>query len=171
MMELFEIAVTVMMIPGLAGLLMLGLCIADLLKYKKMQKLQGKTRGMITGLVKSHLFRNEIHGNVPGGALMGWGVSQGEQYWGGMLKLRIPPWFPCVTFIAGEKEFCRIMSEGVKKGVWEIGQEVVILYDPKNPRISMIEGDISLLTHAKAYLIIGVSLVIISAVSIALFLC
>ena len=160
----------VMIVIGIIGAMMIGLSIYDFYCYHMMQRLEGKTRGNIIGLVKSHLFRNETHGNVPGGALMGWGVSQGEQYWGGMLKVRIPPWFPCVTFTVGENEICRIMGEGVKKGIWEIGQQVTILYDPKNPRISMIENDISQKEKAKAYLIIGIILVLISVVSGAMFL-
>ena len=171
MMEIFQIALTVMVIPGIIGIGVLSVSIYDFLTLQKMRKLQGRAEGNIVGLVKSHLFRNETHGNVPGGALIGWGVAQGEQYWGGMLKLRIPPWFPCVTFKVSENEICRIMGEGVADGVWEIGQKVTVLYDPKNPRVSMIEGDISLEKKAKSYLKIGMLLIIVSVVSIALFLC
>lgn len=106
-----------------------------------MKRLPIKTEGIITGLVKSHLFRNEVHGDVPGSVLIGWGTAQGEQYWGGMLKKRIPPWFPCVSYQAGEKEICRIMGEGTWKDTWKTGQKVVVIYDSKNPHISFIEGD------------------------------
>ena len=117
------------------------------------------------------MFRNELYGDVPGGVLIGWGVSQGEQFWGGLLKKRIPPWFPCVTYVAEEKEICRIMGEGVWKGTWKIGQEVTVLYDPDNPRISMIEGDTSIWMHSKRNMIIGFVLVLISGIAVAMFFC
>ena len=74
-----------------------------------------------------------------------------------------------MTYVAEEKEICRIMGEGVWKGTWKIGQEVTVLYDPNSPRISMIEGDISLQTRAKHYLIAGLLMVLVSAVAIAMF--
>lgn len=107
---------------------------------------------------------------LPGGVLIGWGVSSGEQFWGGLLKKRIPPWFPCVTYRVGEQEICRIMGEGAWKDTWKIGQQVTVLYDPDNLRISMIEGDTSLQKRSKRYVIIGLVMMLISAVAIALFL-
>lgn len=171
MMELFQIAVTVMAVPGIIGFMLIGLSIYDFCRNRKFKSLPGRTNGMIQGLVKSHLFRNEIHGDVPGGALMGWGVAQGEQYWGGMLKLRIPPWFPCVKYTVAEKEICRIMGEGEWKDRWKVGQEVTVLYNPENIRISFIEGDCSLEKKARAYLVIGILLVLLSGISVILFLC
>ena len=102
--------------------------------------------------------------------MIGWGVSSGEQFWGGLLKKRIPPWFPCVTYRVGEQEICRIIGEGVWKDTWKIGQQVTVLYDPDNLRISMIEGDTSLQKRSKRYVIIGLVMMLISAVAIALFL-
>ena len=84
------------------------------------------------------------HMEVPGGALVGWGTAQGEQYWGGSLKLRIPPWFPCVRYVIDGQEYVRIMGEGDVKDAWMVGQEVTLLYDVGNPRISIIKGDKSL---------------------------
>lgn len=171
MWELFQIAFIIMVLPGGIGVLAITLGIYDFLQNRKLKGLQGRTQGAIQGLVKSHLFRNETHGEVPGGALIGWGVSQGEQYWGGILKKRMPPWFPCVTYIAEGKEICRIMGEGVWKGTWKIGQEVTVLYDLKNPRISVIEGDVSLEMRSRRYMVFGVISILISIVAIVLFFC
>ncbi len=113
----------------------------DIYKYKQMQKMNHETTGKITGLLKSHLFRNDIHGEIPGGTQIGWGVAQGEQFWGGKLKWRIPPWFPCVKYYVDGKEYYRIMGEGNLKDAWYIGQEVTVLYEEENPYKSEIRGD------------------------------
>ncbi len=119
-----------------------GVC--DIYKDKQKEKLVCETKGTITGLLKSHLFRNDIYGEIPGGVQIGWGVAQGEQFWGGSLKWRIPPWFPCVKYYVGDKEYWRLMGDGNLKDAWYIGQEVTILYNEKNPRKSEIQGDESI---------------------------
>ena len=171
MWEWFQIAFGLMILPGVIGGLALFMGIYDFFQNRKLKHLEGRVEGVIQGLVKSHLFRNETYGDVPGNVLISWGVSQGEQFWGGLLKKRIPPWFPCVTYRVGEQEICRIMGEGVWKGTWKIGQEVTVLYHPDNLRISMIEGDTSLQKQSKRYTITGLVLILISAVAIALFFC
>lgn len=171
MWDIYKIAFTVMLVPGMLGILAISLGIYNIFQNKKTKQLPVKTEGTITGLVKSHLFRNEIHGNVPGGALIGWGTSQGEQYWGGMLKKRIPPWFPCVSYQADGKEISRIMGEGTWKGTWKTGQKVVVMYDPKKPYVSFIEGDISLQKKAKYDIGAGLFLILTSIISLFLFLC
>lgn len=170
MWEWFQIAFGLMVLPGVIGALAFFMGIYDSFENRKLKRLEGRAEGIIQGLVKSHLFRNETHGDVPGGVLIGWGVSSGEQFWGGLLKKRIPPWFPCVTYRVGEQEICRIIGEGVWKDTWKIGQQVTVLYDPDNLRISMIEGDTSLQKRSKRYVIIGLVMMLISAVAIALFL-
>ena len=170
MWEWFQIAFGLMVLPGVIGALAFFMGIYDFFENRKLKRLEGRAEGIIQGLVKSHLFRNETHGDVPGGVLIGWGVSSGEQFWGGLLKKRIPPWFPCVTYRVGEQEICRIMGEGAWKDTWELGQQVTVLYDPDNLRISMIEGDTSLQKRSKRYVIIGLVMMLISAVAIALFL-
>ena len=170
MWEWFQIAFALMVLPGVIGALAFFMGIYDFFENRKLKRLEGRAEGIIQGLVKSHLFRNETHGDVPGGVLIGWGVSSGEQFWGGLLKKRIPPWFPCVTYRVGEQEICRIIGEGVWKDTWKTGQQVTVLYDPDNLRISMIEGDTSLQKRSKRYVIIGLVMMLISAVAIALFL-
>ena len=76
----------------------------------------------------------------------------------------------CVTYRVGEQEISRIIAEGVWTDTWKIGQQVTVLYDPDNLRISMIEGDTSLQKRSKRYVIIGLVMMLISAVAIALFL-
>jgi len=171
MWEWFQIAFGLMVLPGVIGFLGFSMGIYDAFQDKKLRGLNGRTEGTIQGLVKSHLFRNETHGEVPGSALLGWGVSQGEQFWGGLLKKRIPPWFPCVKYSVNGQEICCIMGEGVWKDTWKLGEEVTILYDPNNLRVSMIEGDMSLKKRCKRYMITGMVLMLISVVAIALFFC
>ena len=141
----------------------------DAVQQKKRNGFSGKTGGTVTGLVRSHLFRNETHGEVPQGVLIGWGVSQGEQYWGGMLKLRIPPWFPCVRFVVDGKEYIKIMGEGNFKEAWKVGQAVTILYDPANPNICMIKEDTSLRIKVRLNLAAGIFCMICCVAGIFLF--
>lgn len=171
MWEWFQIAFGLMVLPGVVGGLMVSMGIYDFFQNRKLKRLEGRTVGTIQGLVKSHMFRNETHGDVPGGVLVGWGVSQGEQFWGGLLKKRMPPWFPCVKYSVDGQEICRIMGEGVWKDTWKIGQEVTVLYASDNLRISMIEGDTSLQNRSKRYTIIGLVLILISVLGMVLFFC
>lgn len=141
-----------------------GMC--DIYKYRQMKKMVCETRGKITGLVKSHLFRNDIYGEVPGGVQIGWGVAQGEQYWGGMLKWRIPPWFPCVQYFVDGKEYRRIMGEGNLKDAWYIGQEVTVLYHEGNPLRSQIRGDESLMIKIKLDFAIAIIFIAVGIISV-----
>lgn len=139
-------------------------------KEINMKKMESKVNGEIIGLVKSHLFKNEIHGEVPGGVLIGWGVAQGEQYWGGTLKLRIPPWFPCVRYEVDEKVYEKIAGEGVWKGNWKIGQQVTVLFDRDKPRICYLEGDLSYKQKCTFDIIIGCIATILCIISIIILL-
>lgn len=133
----------VALITGPIALCYFALAVYLCFKEKRMKKMECKADGEIIGLVKSHLFKNEIHGEVPGGVLTGWGVAQGEQYWGGSLKLRIPPWFPCVRYKVDGKVYEKITGEGVWNENWKLGQQVTVLFDRDKPRICFLEGDLS----------------------------
>lgn len=148
--------IVLMLTTGILALYFFCFVMYDVVQQKKSNGLLGKTEGMVTGLVRSHLFRNETHGEVPQGTLVGWSVSQGEQYWGGMLKLRIPPWFPCVRFVVGDKEYIKIMGEGNFEDAWNVGQVVTVFYDLSNPNICMIKEDTSLRIKARMNLSAGV---------------
>ena len=136
-----------------------------LLEDKKRNYLQGLTEGKVIGLLKSGLFKNKTTGEFPGGILVGWGVGRGEQYWGGTLKMDVPPWFPCVRFEVEGKEYHVITGCGTFKGKWQIGQNVTVLYDPENPRKSYLEGDDSYIIHHRIYFCFGVVLVLLSALA------
>ena len=136
-----------------------------LLEDKKRNYLQGLTEGKVIGLLKSGLFKNKTTGEFPGGILVGWGVGRGEQYWGGTLKMDVPPWFPCVRFEVEGKEYHVITGCGTFKGKWQIGQNVTVLYDPENPRKSYLEGDDSYIIHHRIYFCVGVVLVLLSALA------
>ncbi len=87
--------------------------------------------------------------------MIGQGVASGEQFWGGQLKLRIPPWFPCVKYIINGKEIYRIMGEGNVEEDWRQEQEVTVLYNEENSWKSEIRGDDSLLIKAKLDFVIA----------------
>ena len=129
------------LITGPIALYFFTFAVISYFQEKRMKKLEGVAKGKVTGLLKSHLFRNETHGDVPGGVIMGWGVAQGEQYWGGTLKIKVPPWFPCVRFEADGNVVEKLAGEGTWKGSWEIGQQVTVRFDPKTPKKCYIEGD------------------------------
>lgn len=135
---------------------------------KKRNALQKLTEGEVIGILKSGLFKNKTTGEFPGGVLMGWGVGRGEQYWGGTLKMDIPPWFPCVRFEVDEKEYHVITGCGTFKGKWQLKQKVTVLYNPQNPRIAYLEGDDSYVIHHRIYLCLGIFLVLLSALAYAI---
>lgn len=123
---------------------------------RKRNRLRGITDGQIIGLVKSGLFKNKTFGEFPDGVLIGWGVGRGEQYWGGTLKMDVPPWFPCVRYYVNGEEHHVITGCGTLKGKWQIGQSVNVLYDPDNSRKAYLEGDDSYKIHQKIYFAMGV---------------
>ncbi len=137
---------------------------------RKRNRFQGITEGKVIGMVKSGLFKNETFGEFPGGVLIGWGVARGEQYWGGTLKMDVPPWFPCVRFQVNEEEYHVITGCGTLKGKWEIGQNVNVLYDPNNPRKAYLEGDNSYTIRQKMYLTLGVILLLACGVAYGLLM-
>ncbi len=143
------------LISGPIALCYFALAVYLFVKENRMKKMEYKVRGEVIGLVKSHLFRNETHGEVPGGALLGWGVAQGEQYGGGTINLRIPPWFPCVRYKVDGKVYEKIMGEGIFKGYWKIGQQVTVLLDRDKPRICFLEGDVSYKWKFAFHIIVG----------------
>ncbi len=160
----------VSLLAGILALYFFAFALYDAIQRKKKNNFSGKAKGTVTGLVHSHLFRNETYGEVPGGALMGWGVSQGEQYWGGMLRLRIPPWFPCVQFVVDGKEYIKIIGEGNFKDAWETGQAVTVLYDTANPNICMIKEDTSLRIKVRLNLAAGLFCLVCCVIGICLLL-
>lgn len=166
MSEMFMYIVWGTIIIGVLAIVEFAFAIYHKWNDKRMNHLQGMTSGTVTGLVRSHLFKNDVVGEVPGGTLIGWGVAQGEQYWGGMLKMRIPPWFPCVKYEVNGKEYHKITGEGTWKDTWGIGQNVTILYKPEAPDICFVEGDTSNQTKAKMCMILGTIFTVICIVGI-----
>lgn len=135
---------------------------------RKRNRLQGLTEGEVIGILKSGLFKNKTYGEFPGGVLMGWGVGRGEQYWGGTLKMDIPPWFPCVKFEVDGEEYHVITGCGTFKGKWQLNQKVTVLYNPENPRIVYLEGDDSYVIHHRIYFCFGVFLALLSVLAYAI---
>lgn len=163
-------ALTTSFVLFVIGVVYIILVCCDIYKYKKMLKLKKQAKGEITGLLKSHLFRNDIYGEIPGGTQIGWGVAQGEQYWGGTLKWRIPPWFPCVRYEVNGKEYFRIMGEGNLKEAWRIGEEVVVVYDAENPQKSEIRGDDSFQIKIKMDVILAAIFIITGLISVLIMI-
>ena len=135
---------------------------------RKRNRLQGITEGQVIGLLKSGLFKNKTTGEFPGGVLMGWGVGRGEQYWGGTLKMDIPPWFPCVCFEVDGEEYHVITGCGTFKGKWQLNQKVSVLYNPQKPRIAYLEGDDSYIIHHRIYFCVGIAVVLLAVLAYAI---
>lgn len=154
----------------LLGIGVIGFSFWFLWENRKRNRLQGLTEGKIIGLLKSGLFKNKTMGEFPGGVLMGWGVGRGEQYWGGTLKMDIPPWFPCVRFEVDGKEYHVITGCGTFKDKWQLDQKVTILYNPENPRIAYLEGDDSYIIHHRIYFCFGVAVALLSALAYAILI-
>lgn len=153
---------------GAVALICFGMAVYHVFQERRLARLEGVTVGTVTGLVRSHLFRNDVYGDVPGGVLMGWGVAQGEQYWGGMLKMRIPPWFPCVRYEAEGKVYEKLTGEGVWKDTWDIGQRTTVQYKTGAPGICYVEGDPSYRNNAGLCAILGVVFTVITLAAAAL---
>lgn len=166
MMKVVIVILTVMLL----GIGVIGFSFWFLWENKKRNRLQSLTEGKVIGLLRSGLFKNKTTGEFPGGVLMGWGVGRGEQYWGGTLKMDIPPWFPCVKFEVDGTEFHVITGCGTFKGKWQLNQSVTVLYNPKNPRIAYLEGDDSYLIHHRIYFCFGIALVLLSALAYAILI-
>lgn len=135
---------------------------------RKRNRLQGLIEGEVIGILKSGLFKNKTYGEFPGGVLMGWGVGRGEQYWGGTLKMDVPPWFPCVKFEVDGEENHVITGCGTFKGKWQLNQKVTVLYNPENPRIAYLEGDDSYVIHHRIYFCFGVFLALLGVLAYAI---
>lgn len=157
------------LVLGMLAVLFFCFALYHVVQERKMRSLSGHTQGEITGLVRFLPFRNEVHGDVPDGTLLGWGISQGDQVWGSLIRVRIPPWFPCVRFEAGGKEYSRLTGEGTGKETWHTGQRVTVLYDPENPRVSTIEGDDSLRIRAKMNAVTALVCALACVISSVLF--
>jgi len=166
MKDLFMYTFWVVIIVGVLAITEFAFAVYYKLQEKKMLRMDGIALGKITGLLRSHLFKNDIHGEIPGGAIIGWGVAQGEQSWGGTLKFRVPPWFPCVKFEVNGVEYQKITGEGVWKDTWEIGQNVTIIYKSDAPGICIIEGDPSYRNKMKLCILNGLVFSVICIVGI-----
>ena len=164
MMKVVVVILTVMIL----GIGLLGFSFWFLWENKKRNRLQGLTEGKVIGLLKSGLFKNKTTGEFPNGVLMGWGVGRGEQYWGGTLKMDIPPWFPCVRFEVDGTEYHVITGCGTLKDKWQLNKNVTVLYNPENPRIAYLEGDDSYIIHHRIYLCFGILLVLLSVLAYAI---
>ena len=154
----------------LLGIGVAGFSFWFLWENRKRNRLQGLTEGQVIGLLRSGLFKNKTTGEFPGGVLMGWGVGRGEQYWGGTLKMDIPPWFPCVKFEVDGQEYHVITGCGTFKDKWKLEQSVTILYNPENPRIAYLEGDDSYIIHHRIYFCFGVAVVLLAALAYAILI-
>lgn len=166
MMKVVVVILTVMIL----GIGLAAFSFWYLWENRKRNRLQGITEGEVIGMLRSGLFKNKTFGEFPGGVLMGWGVARGEQYWGGTLKMDVPPWFPCVRFVVDGEEYHVITGCGTFKGKWKLGQKVTVLYDPKKPRVAYLEGDDSYIIHNRIYLCIGVLLILLAALACALLI-
>ena len=168
MTEAMQNAVVLILVTLSLGLGALGYSAVFYFEMRKFNRLQGITEGKVIGLLKSHLFKNETYGEFPTGVLIGWGVARGEQYWGGTLKMDIPPWFPCVKFEVDGMVYYVISGSGTLKDRWKLEDTVTVLYDLQNPRVMFLEGDISYVIRQRIYMVIGIILLALCVVEYAL---
>lgn len=164
MVKVMAVIFTVMLL----GFGVVGFSFWFLWENRKRNRLQGLAEGEVIGILKSGLFKNKTTGEFPGGVLIGWGVSRGEQYWGGTLKMDLPPWFPCVKFEVDGQEYHVITGCGTFKGKWQLNQKVSVLYNPENPRIAYLEGDDSYIIHNRIYFCFGLVLLLLSTLAYAI---
>ena len=165
--EMVKVVIVILTVV-LLGIGVVGFSFWYLWENKKRNRLQGLVEGRVTGILRSGLFKNKTIGDVPGGVLMGWGVGRGEQYWGGTLKMDVPPWFPCVKFEVDGTEYHVITGCGTFKGKWQLDQNVTVLYNPENPRIAYLESDDSYLIHHRIYLCFGALLTLFGVLAYAI---
>lgn len=167
--EMLKVMVVIFTIL-LLGLGVVGFSFWFLWENRKRNHLQGLTEGQVIGLLKSGFFKNKTLGEFPGGVLMGWGVGRGEQYWGGTLKMDIPPWFPCVRFEVDGQAYHVITGCGTFKDKWQLKQKVTVLYNPENPRIAYLEGDDSYVVHHRIYFCFGIAIFLLAALAYAILM-
>lgn len=165
--EMLKVVIVIFTVM-LLGVGVAGFSFWFLWENRKRNRLQGLTEGQVIGILKSGLFKNKTTGEFPGGVLTGWGVARGEQYWGGTLKMDVPPWFPCVKFEVDGKEYHVITGCGTFKGKWQLNQKVAVLYNPENPRIAYLEGDDSYIIHQRIHFCFGLVLILLSALAYAI---
>lgn len=129
----------------LVGITIIIFCVIMILihmfQYSSLSKMPNKTKGKIIGILKSTPFNNEKIGDIPDGAIMGWGVSQGEQYYAKSIKVRFPFYFPCVMYKLDNQQFIKILGVGGFKNTYTVGDEVEIAYDINAPRKAIVLGD------------------------------
>lgn len=167
--EMLKVMVVILTIL-LLGIGLVSFSFWFLWENKKRNRLQGLTEGEVIGILKSGLFKNKTDGEFPGGVLTGWGVARGEQYWGGTLKMDVPPWFPCVRFEVDGQEYHVITGCGTFKDKWHLKQKVTVLYNPKNPRIAYLEGDDSYVIHHRIYICFGIATVLLATLAYAILI-
>ena len=123
------------------GLLFWALALGMALRAKRLENAPNRAAGRIVGLLHAGVWQRKTYGNVPDGAIYGYGVTGGVGYgcfWNEVLFR----WFPCVEFTDDTgRTRIRIMGEGVAAGTWSDGQAVTVAYDPKYPARCTIVGD------------------------------
>lgn len=144
------------LLPVAVGLLFWALALGMALRARRLENTPNRAAGRIVGLLHAGVWQRKTYGNVPDGAIYGYGVTGGVGYgcfWNEMLFR----WFPCVAFTdhTGRTRI-RIMGEGVSAGTWTADQAVTVAYDPDHPARCTIVGDPS---HKNAvYTALGIGL-------------
>ncbi len=164
-----ETALMIAIILILASLVFLFLACCMAIIKKKLSSLSGKTRGKVDGLVRNGLFKNTNVGNVDTKVLAGWSVAHGEQRWGWVLRMSIPPYLPCISYHVNGRLYTKISGEGTTRNKWDLDQDITVLYDPADPNKHMIEGDNSYTWTIAIHLSLFVLLNIIAAIFIFMF--
>lgn len=139
------------------GLLCIGASVYILFSNRRLLNQPGRCRGQIIGLVRIGPVSTHTEGEVP--------LYAHSSYGGNAVSRVIPflSWFPCVRYTVGERTYTRIIGEGVREGVWQVGQSVRLRYDPASPILCAIEGDPSPETMSRLGVLAGLVLSVLGA--------
>lgn len=153
--QLLGLSLAVMLL--FLGLLCIGASVYVLFGNRRLLNQPGRCRGQIIGLVRIGPISTHTEGEVP--------LYAHTAYGGNAVSRVIPlfPWFPCVRYTVGERTYTRLIGNGVREGVWRVGQSVRLRYDPASPITCAIEEDPSPEIMSRLGVLAGLVISIIGA--------
>ena len=190
-----DIVIIILLLVCIA-ILFIFLAIVSFVEYKKLNKLTHETNGKVDGIIKSGLIEETGEGNCH--ILIKKGSATDESFtygnsaarvstknsmtsipMGGFLSARnsfytysIPPYRPVVSYTVNDKEYYSVVTYGVKKDEYKIGDKVIVKYDEKYPQKCILKDDNSIKNKVIFYLYfaLGCTLLIIIAACVNNFI-
>lgn len=132
--------IVMLAVIALAAALVFAVLGGDDLATLSGKRFSGKARGTVNGMIHHRfLQRYEKTGSIPESAYHYWGYRTPHGIKFALFSaLGRKNWYPCIQFSAGGQAVSSIAPHGFNKGVWDIGQEVEMQYDPANPSECLI---------------------------------